>query len=502
MRLRYRYLTGALCLAFILLTPLLLPAQNYNPFNERDDTYRLLGLKRAKQLYETAREDFDRQQSLYEKNMITKLELEQARDRFTDAEVNYQQSLLAVLFEKQFITVMEAVKYQARDGSKHVRLKLANTSGGSAEFQKLVKVDDALFRSLQPDIINNIYVSILNDDNAIISQPYEAKIDELHFGEPAELDFALLQDLDAVTIQLIYGNGTTRAMKIFLQKDESVNRVIVQSEQFSQEVELGTSASFDLTLELFSGTNKTFSLEVVNLPRQIARHFKDPAGSVRLSQVKFTESSRTKRAALEISLPDRPDDGVVMDIPIPFYVLVLPREKISDLPNLRTHEWTEDEIEALDVGYVRLELVPRGKGDLLVKLPQLYHSLDSDETASVRMDVLNEGSHRVDNIEIRADLPLNWTKVIDPEQIASLEIGQGSPVTMAFTPPEDVAPGKYEIRVQTSGLSNGQPVTAEDKTITIEIRSGSNVFGTIILVVLLVGLVGGIVVYGTRLSRR
>jgi len=65
-------------------------------------------------------------------------------------------------------------------------------------------------------------------------------------------------------------------MKIFLQKDESVNKVLVQSEQFSQEAELGTSATFDLTLELFSGASTTYSLEVVNLPQQINRFFKDP----------------------------------------------------------------------------------------------------------------------------------------------------------------------------------------------------------------------------------
>jgi hypothetical protein len=68
-------------------------------------------------------------------------------------------------------------------------------------------------------------------------------------------------------------------MKIFLQKDASVNRVAVQSEQFSQEIELGKSATFDLTLELFSGVSNTFSLEVLNLPRQVDRFFKDPSGT-------------------------------------------------------------------------------------------------------------------------------------------------------------------------------------------------------------------------------
>ena len=51
------------CLALAIAGSAL--AQSYNPFNERDDTYRLLGLKRAKQAYETARTEFGRQDQLY-----------------------------------------------------------------------------------------------------------------------------------------------------------------------------------------------------------------------------------------------------------------------------------------------------------------------------------------------------------------------------------------------------------------------------------------------------
>lgn len=477
-------------------------AQSSNPFNQRDDTYRLLGLKRSKQAFETARTEFDRQKQLFQKTLITQLEFDRAHAIFTDAEVNYQQSLLAVLFEKQYVTVTSAVKYQAPDGSKHVRVTLANASGGSAEFEKLIAVDDALFRSLQPDVVNNVYVSILNEIGAIISQPYEAKIGRLVHGQPVELDFTLLEDLDAVTISMIYANGAMREMKIYLQKDASVDRVLVQSEQFSQEVELGSSSSFDLTLESFSGTSNTFSLEVVNLPREIGRYFKAATGSVRLSQVKFTESARTKRAALKVELPDRPSANVPMDTPIPFYVLVLPRDQARAIEDLHTRHWTEDEIKALNVGYVRLDLVTRGVGELMVRLPQLYHAIDPGQVAKMRLEVFNEGSRSINNIEFRVDLPLNWTKSIEPSDVSSLEIGRDAPVELAFTPPDDIAPGKYEVRLRTSGMSNGQPITADDKNIIVEVRAETNVLGTVAIVTLLLTLVGGIVVYGTRLSRK
>jgi uncharacterized membrane protein len=355
---------------------------------------------------------------------------------------------------------------------------------------------------LQPDVVNNVYVSVHNDVGAIISQPYEAKIDQLVHGKPVELDFTLLEDLDVVTVSMIYANGAMREMKIYLQKDASVDRVLVQSEQFSQEVQLGNSSSFDLTLESFSGSDNTFSLEVVNLPRDIGRYFKTPTGSVRLSQVKFTENTRTKRAALKVELPDRPSVNVPMDTPIPFFVLVLPREKVRAIEDLHSRKWTEDEIKALDVGYVRLDLIISGVGELMVRLPQLYHAIDPGQVAQMRLEVFNEGSHSINNIEFRVDLPLNWTKAIEPTGVSLLEIGRDAPVELAFTPPADIAPGKYEVRLRTSGMSNGQPISSEDKIIIVEVRQETNVIGTVLIVTLLLTLVGGIVVYGTRLSKK
>ena len=497
-----KYRVFSVVLLFSLLLPVVLSAQIGSIYNERDDTYRVLGLKRAKQAYETAKNEYERQKELFDRKLIDASALEQAYNNYTDAEVNYQQSLLAVLFEKQYITVEKAIKYHAPDGSRHVRLTVANTSGGSAEFRKLINIDDELFRSLQPDIINNIYISILNDADAIISQPYEAKIDELRFGKPQELDFVLLDDLDAVNVYMIYSNGSQRSMKIYLQKDESVNKVAVQSEQFSQEIELGDGASFDLTLELYSGTSNTFSLLAVNLPREINRYFNSPGSSVRLRQVKFTESAHTKAAALQVTLPDRPTADVVMDKPIPFFVVVMDKNKLAELPDFESKTWTAEELDKLDVGYVRLELLPRGIGELVIRAPQLYYSIGKNEQVSMFMELENEGSHTLDNIEFEVDLPLNWSKKIEPALISSLGISRESRVNFKFTPPPDVSVGKYDIRIRTSGMSGTQPVNAEDKTVTVEIKAGANVVGTVLIVLLIVGLVGGIVVFGIKLSKK
>ena len=492
------------CLRLCVLSVLLLMTQvaaqvNYN---QRDDQYRLLGLKRAKEAYEVTRAEYERQKSLFEKGLIAQVDLNNARNRFADSEVNYQQSLLAVLFEKQYVSVSRAVKFQTKDGRKRVRVQLANTSGGSAEFRKLVNLDDELFRSLQPDMINDVYVSLLNDQNTIISNPYERKIEELEFGKPIEVEFELLQDLDAVTVSITYGSGTQRAPKIFLQKDSSVNKVLLQSEQFSQEAELGGSATFTLSLELFSGVNNTFKLEVVNLPQQITRYFTDPASQARLSQFKFTESTNTRRAALQVFLPDRPSDEVMMDKPIPFYVLVLPQEQAQNLEGSNGKVWTQEEIEKLNAGFIRLELVPAGKGKLLVRAPQLFHTSKADDAISFTMDVVNEGTRRLDNVLVQVDPPMNWDKNIDPPVISALNIAEEKRVTINLNPPSNISAGRYEIRVRTTALSDNQPVIAEDKTFTVEIQSETNLLGISLITTLVLGLVLGIVVFGVKLSRR
>ena len=493
-----------ICLTALVFTVLtnFCSAQTGSYFNQRDDQYTLLGLKRAKEAFDMARNNLNRVQEMFDKGLVSRQDLDQAKNLFTDAEVNYQQSLLAVIFEKQHVSVQTAVKYQAKDGRKHVRLVLANTSGGSSEFKKLINIDDELYHALKPEIINDVYVSLMNDDQAIISQPYEMKIDRLLFGQPATLDFTLLQDLDAVSVNIIYGRGYSKYSKVFLQKDASENKVIVQAEQFSQEVELGSSASLDLTLELFSGTLNTFKLQVVNLPQQINRYFIEPESQARLSQFKFTESTSTRRVSLQVFLPDRPSEQVVIDKPLPFYVLVIPADMWNKTDDFQTKFWTQEELDALHIGYVKLELVPRGIGKLLVRAPQLYYSIKPDDKVDMEIELVNEGTRRLDNIEIEVDAPLNWQKIVSPELTPNLDIAQENKISLQLLPPENVAVGRYEFRIRSTSLSDNRPVTGDDKTVIVRVEAKTNIFGTLLIVLFIVLISVTMVVFAIRLSRR
>ena len=56
-------------------------AQSGTFFNQRDDTYPLLGLKRAREAYETARLEYERQAEMYEKRLLSRQEYDRSRSK-------------------------------------------------------------------------------------------------------------------------------------------------------------------------------------------------------------------------------------------------------------------------------------------------------------------------------------------------------------------------------------------------------------------------------------
>ncbi|HEY4613349.1 MAG TPA: NEW3 domain-containing protein, partial [Bacteroidota bacterium] len=413
---------------------------NYNP---RDDQYKLLGLKRGLDAYNIARANYDRQKELQERGLISKLELERSEREYREAEVNYQQSLLAVIYERRYIAIQRAVKYQTVNGMRKVRVTLANMTSGTSDIKRLLNVEESIFELVQPDVITDVYISLLNEQGAIISQPYEIKVEALKVGEPPTIEFTLLQDVDIATVRLIYGQNQDQK-RIYFQKDASANRVAINAEQFSQEAPLSSTATFRMRMELFSSSETVFRLETMNLPIQLSAYFQDPQTQARITQLKYTEGVNTKNVSLNVLLPQRANDELHIDQPIVFYVLAIPLGN-----NLRIDRDTtmpEEQIKKLNVGYVRLELVPRGVGLLLVRAQQLYFEITPGQSVAMTMDVVNEGSRWLDNIRIDADMPLNWVKSIQPNTINRLDPTAEQRITLTFTPPPDAGVGKYDIR--------------------------------------------------------
>jgi hypothetical protein len=485
-----------LLFSFCILLPRPAPSQMlYNPNDER---FKSLYLEKMQNDYKLQKDEFSRQKLLHDKGLISEKEFKESEGRFRTAQITYQQAILALAFEQPHITIEKAIKYQSKDSKKRVKLMLRNTTGGLMEGRQ-VSLED--FEGIRTDQISNVYVSLLNDEKAVISQPYEAKIPTMSYNQDVWVDFFLLQDLDYVTVKCIYGDKSEEK-KIFLQKDESANRVLFSSVQFSQEADLGTRATYDLTLELFSNVDNVYKLQVLNLPGQITYDFLESPSNARLSQVKFSQEVNTRKLALAIYIPDRYDSAsFLIDQPLAFYAAAVPQTQGASFES-REKKYSAGELDRMNVSYIRLELVPRGVGRIQVRASNFYQDIKPDETVKMNLTVYNDGTRRLDNIKVRVDVPLNWVATVVPDLVASLQPGKEEVIALEIKPAQDVSVGDYEATIKTESFADNRKVDTEDKKLRIHVGSSANVLGTVILVLLLIGVLTGVVVFGVKLSRK
>jgi hypothetical protein len=480
-------------------------AQNYGNYNPRDDQYRLLGMARAQTDFETALREYERQRELRQRSLISDAELERARSVMENARVNYLQAALAIVFASPHVTIERAVKYQRADGRKYVRLTLRNEAESTTEGVKLADlIDSTLLRQLRPEEIPNVYVSLKDDSpggGAIISQPYEARIPVLRFGEPVTLDFRLLRDVDVVTVSTSYANqGSER--RVLLEKDASANIVSVQSSQFSQEGDLGSQVTYDLALERFTSDASGFRLEVGGLPRDIRYEFRDPATGARLTQIRFPEGQTSQRLSLVLSLPQRDAGRFPLDRAISFWALAMDNRSAERFYALARDSFTAAEAAAIPAGKARLELIPRGVGTLEVRAANLYHDIVRGDSVVMDLALRNTGSRPVSSVRITPEAPPDWRARIEPELLRDVGIDTEVRARLVLAPPNNVPVGDYDVKLRTDALSADRQVNTEDKTVRVHVSPPANWLGTLVLVLLLLGLVGGVVVFGLRLTRR
>ena len=489
----------ALCVGLILAGAAFtaLPAQE-----GQSQTMKLLTLKKAQLQLEKTKGDFDRSLKLKEQGLTSEEEFARVRTAYLQSQVDYQQSLINFMGSEARIAVASAVKFQDAGGKKYVRVTLRYSSKELKELTKLNISAEDLFPLDFMKEIKDVSVS-LRSEGKIISDPYEKTIASLPLESQRDVTFQLLKDVETLDINVFY-SGKDEATSVYLQKGVSANIVTINSAQFSQEADLESQAVYDLSLEKFSGEANVFKLDIANLPHQINYEFSDPATSARLSQIKFTEGVTSMKLSLKLYLPKNADAQVVIDKPLSFYALALDLDQAAGLQALlaKRPEIGPADIAALKAGSVRLELLPRGVGKIEVQAVNLYHEIKVGEEVAMEVRIKNAGTRKLNNIRVYADLPLNWRSEIAPDLVASLEQGKEEVIRIRFQPPADVAIGDYEPKIKTECSADNRKVESEDKIVRVHVASKTNVLGIGLLVLLLVGLLVGIVVFGIKLTRR
>ncbi len=468
----------------------------------QSQTMKLLTLKKAQLQLQKTQGDFERSLKLKEQGLTSEADFALVQTAYLQAQVDYQQALINFMGSEARISVASAVKFQDAAGKKFVRVTLRYSSKELKELAKLNIDAGDLFPLDFMKEIKDVSVS-LKSEGKIVSDPYERTIASMPLETERDVTFQLLKDVENLEINVFY-SGKDETTSVYLQKGVSANIVTMNSAQFSQEADLESQATYDLSLEKFSGEANVFKLDVVNLPHQINYEFSDPQTQARLSQIKFTEGVTSMKLSLKLYLPKNADAQVVIDKPLEFYALTLDNDQAEKLQDLLAQKPQIDakDIEAIKAGSVRLVLVPRGVGRIEVQAVNLYHEIKVGENVNMEVRVKNAGTRRLNNIRVYNDLPLNWHSEIQPELIASLAQDKEVVVTIKFLPPADVAVGDYEPKIRTECMADNRRVESEDKIVRIHVASKTNVLGIILLVMLLVGLLVGIVVFGIKLTRR
>lgn len=443
----------------------------------------LLDLKKTRADYEVSYQKFRNDTKLFEEKAISANDFNRSKNELLSKEVDYQKLILKLISQQSYITVERAVKYQDSRGNRKVKITLKSALEGNEEYlSQFQEHFDVFTPEMRSGKIYNIYVSLVdNESKTIIGSPYEYRVPVIELGKMADADFELLKDAENLTVSLNYNNRKDDK-NIYLKKDASMSVIDITSMQFSQEADLSNKASYDITLERFSTSDDVYRLEIKNLPRQITYDFTD--GGSKVTQIRFAQGINVKKLSLQVYLPDRDDEEIVIDQPIKFQV-----EAVTATNGEKA-------------GSEQLEIIPRGKGRIEVRANNLYHQITTGKKVEMDVTVRNGGSRRLDNIKVSTEKPLGWEATVEPDIIRSLDPEKEQTVRITIIPPKDGGVGAQEVKIKTEAMADNRKVDTEDKTVRIQVNAATSLFGTLALILLLIAFIGGVVWFGMKLSKR
>src|SRR6185436_2815225 len=93
---------------------------------QSDEQRRFLEVRRRQLELQATRKQYERTEKLAAQGLVSQNDIERDRNAVATAQLNYQQTVLALLDLQPRISVRSAVKTQGSDGRKFVRLVIAN----------------------------------------------------------------------------------------------------------------------------------------------------------------------------------------------------------------------------------------------------------------------------------------------------------------------------------------------------------------------------------------
>ena len=400
--------------------------------------------------------------------------------------------------DTRHISILSAKKFRV-DNQMMVTIQLKNTSTTEAMSSDATPEEIAAANE-----IRSIYVSLLDvTDDTNIVKPYEEKIPVLGYNEIVELTFQLQKDVESLKVSLDYpelDEPDTRL--IYLQKESALDVVNVSSLRFSQEGNLGSSVTYDLTLDRLAETENTFQLRVINLLNRLSFEFQDPETQSRQSQVKFTQEQSKRNLSLIVYLPEELDASY-LDSTLEFYVAVIDEAEANELGGVNNRlDLPADRIAGIQGGVERFELIPKGVPEIEVFVPNAFQTIKIGEAVEMTATLKNIGTRDLVDIRMLVDVNTDWKYTVIPEVVGSLRRNEETEIQLTLSPPADIGVGEYQAKLNAEVTVDNRKFEARDRSITVQVESQTQMSVTTLLFGALILLMIGIVIVTVRISRR
>ena len=416
--------------------------------------------------------------------------------RYLDREYPYKIHLEE---DTRHISILSAKKFRI-ENQMMVTIQLKNTSTTEAMPSNATPEEIAAANE-----IRSIYVSLLDAvDSTNIVKPYEEKIPVLGYNETVDLTFQLQKDVDSLKVSMKYPELAEPDMRlIYLQKESALDVVNVSSLRFSQEGNLGSSVTYDLTLDRLAETENTFQLRVINLLNRLSFEFQDPETKSRQSQVKFTQEQSKRNLSLIVYLPEELD-AIYLDNTLEFYVAVVDETEANELGGINNRlDLPDEKIASIQGGVERFELIPKGVPEIEVSVQNAFQTIKIGEQVNMTAKLKNIGTRDLIDLRMIVDVNPDWKYTVTPnEVIGSLQRNEEKEIQLTLNPPEDISVGEYQAKLTAEVTVDNREFEARDRSITILIESKSQLSITTMLVGALILIMIGIVIVTVRISRR
>ena len=400
--------------------------------------------------------------------------------------------------DTRHISILSAKKFRV-DNQMMVTLQLKNTSTTEAMPRNATPEEIAAANEIRA-----IYVSLLDvTDDTNIVKPYETKIPVLGYNEIEELTFQLQKDVESLKVSLKYPELPEPDLRlIYLQKESALDVVNVSSLRFSQEGNLGSSVTYDLTLDRLAETENTFQLRVINLLNRLSFEFQDPETQSRQSQVKFTQEQSKRSLSLIVYLPEELDASY-LDSTLEFYVAVLDEAEANELGGINNRlDLSADRIAGIQGGVERFELIPKGVPEIEVFVPNAFQTIKIGEEVNMTATLKNIGTRDLVDIRMIVDVNTDWKYTVIPEVVSSLGRNEETEIQLTLSPPADIGVGEYQAKLNAEVTVDNRKFEARDRSITVQVESQTQMSVTTLLFGALILLMIAIVVVTIRISRR